>query len=571
VALALALRLYRLDARSLWLDEILTSQPAHLRNPGDVIAWSQAAINQMPLFYMFTWFLGHWSDGGVMLRLPATIAGTLLVPVVFLLGRSLFGTLVGLVAGLLVAIMPFAVWYSQEARSYTLLMLLTTLQMYFALAAVKRGGVIIWLGLACLTILNLYTHYVAIFATVAVAAYVGLVLLVELLRGAPLRFQSASVASIAVAAGAAITAVAVVRSHRGVALAAAGVAVVLVAVPLVVLVTRQPAAEKVRMLAPAVLAGAIVAVAYAPWLTSLRILLSRPDQSLGQIHVGHAPSIGDLVNTLNGLGLTGIVLAFLCLGLGATAVWAFRGKAVEAGLLLAWIGVPLGILSITAGWAILAVDVRYIAFLFPAAMIAVGAGVQAAAVGLPVLATKLRPFAALRTRWTSPAVGLVAVALLLAQVLPALAESYGQSKDDYRSVARHIIAASAPGSVVLTVGTYSDWTVICLGYYFRELSSPVTVIDARQADSTLVQQLTYSSATVWGVVIFPSNDQLALMASSGPEKVDFVDSTGNIRVVRASDGSLSPVQQAWTLLRWELPLEPALNATLTRMGGPPSQ
>jgi len=571
VVLALALRLYRLDARSLWLDEILTSQPAHLRNPGDVIAWSQAAINQMPLFYMFTWFLGHWSDGAVMLRLPATIAGTILAPVVFLLGRSLFGTLVGLVAGLLVAIMPFAVWYSQEARSYTLLMLLTTLQMYFALAAVKRGGVLTWLGLASLTILNLYTHYVAIFATVAVASFVGLFLLIELLRGAPLRVKSASVVSIALAAGAAISAVAVVRSHRAVAIAAAGAAVVLVAVPLVVLATRQPAAEKVRRIAPALLAGGIVAVAYAPWLTSLRILLRRPDQTLGQINVGHAPNIGDLANTLNGLGLTGIVLAFLCLGLGATAVWAFRGKAVEAGLLLAWICVPLGILLITAGRAILAVDVRYIAFLFPAAMIAVGAGVQAAAIGLPILATRLRLSPTPRTRWTTPAVGLVAVALLLVQVLPALAASYGQSKDDYRHVARHITAASAPGSIVLTVGNYSDWTVICLGYYFREFSSPVTVVDARQADSALVQQLTYSSGTVWGVVIFASNDQLALMASSGSEKVDFVDVTGNIRVVRAADANLSPVQQAWTLLRWELPLEPALKDSLSRMVSPPTQ
>jgi mannosyltransferase len=518
VALALALRLYRLDARSLWLDEILTSQPAHLNGPGDVVAWSKAALNQMPLFYMFTWFLGHWSDTGVILRLPALVFGTLLVPAVFILGRNLFGTLAGLVAGLLSAVMPFAVWYSQEARAYTLLMLLTTLQMYFAFAAVKRGRAISWVGLAGFTILNLYTHYVAIFATVAMAVYVGLFLLNDLVRG-PARQSS----------------------------------------------------ERRRRLALALVAGAVVAIAYVPWVPSLRRLLARPDQSVGQIHLNHTANLTDLANTLTAIGLTGFVLAFLCLGLLAAIVWAPQGKAVESGLLLAWIGVPLALLSFTAGPAVLAIDVRYIAFMFPAALIAIGAGVHAASIGLAALAARARSSPTPRRPWMTPLIGLVAIALLLAQVVPALATSYTQSKDDYRAVARHITDASPPGSVVLTVGNYSDWTVICLGYYFRELGSPVTVIDGRFVDSATAQQLATSSGTVWGVLIFPPSDQLALLASSGSEKVDFVDVTGNVRVVRAADAGLSAVDQARTLLRWELPLEPALSSSVALMGGTPTQ
>jgi mannosyltransferase len=518
VALALALRLYRLDARSLWLDEILTSQPAHLNGPGDVVAWSKAALNQMPLFYMFTWFLGHWSDTGVILRLPALVFGTLLVPAVFILGRNLFGTLAGLVAGLLSAVMPFAVWYSQEARAYTLLMLLTTLQMYFAFAAVKRGRAISWVGLAGFTILNLYTHYVAIFATVAMAVYVGLFLLNDLVRG-PARQSS----------------------------------------------------ERRRRLALALVAGAVVAIAYVPWVPSLRRLLARPDQSVGQIHLNHTANLTDLANTLNAIGLTGFVLAFLCLGLLAAIVWAPQGKAVESGLLLAWIGVPLALLSFTAGPAVLAIDVRYIAFMFPAALIAIGAGVHAASIGLAALAARARSSPTPRRPWMTPLIGLVAIALLLAQVVPALATSYTQSKDDYRAVARHITDASPPGSVVLTVGNYSDWTVICLGYYFRELGSPVAVIDGRFVDSATAQQLATSSGTVWGVLIFPPSDQLALLASSGSEKVDFVDVTGNVRVVRAADAGLSAVDQARTLLRWELPLEPALSSSVALMGGTPTQ
>jgi hypothetical protein len=125
--------------------------------------------------------------------------------------------------------------------------------------------------------------------------------------------------------------------------------------------------------------------------------------------------------------------------------------------------------------------------------------------------------------------------------------------------------------VVLTVGNYSDWTVICLGYYFRELGTPVTVIDARFLDSATAQQLANSSGAVWGVLIFPPTDQLALLASSGSEKVDFVDVTGNVRVVRAADAGLSSLDQARTLLRWELPLEPALSNSVALVGGTPTQ
>src|SRR5207248_2974575 len=113
------------------------------------------------------------------------IFGKLLVPALYLLARDLFGVRAGIVAALLVAVLPFAVWYSQEARNYSLLMLMTTLQMWFAYRAVKSGRVADWLGLALFTILNLYTHYVALAATAAVALYVLIFVLAGALRGAP--------------------------------------------------------------------------------------------------------------------------------------------------------------------------------------------------------------------------------------------------------------------------------------------------------------------------------------------------------------------------------------------------
>jgi uncharacterized membrane protein len=199
---ALGVRLYQLSGRSLWLDEILTAQPARLSGPGEVIAWSQAAINQMPLYYFFVWLLGRWGDSEFILRLPSAVAGASAVVAVYLLGRRLFGNRTGLVAALLTAILPYAVWYSQEARNYSLFMLLTTAQMYFAITALKRGRVIDWIGLGVFTTLNLYTHYLALATTAAVFVLVGGVLASDLLRSSSFRLRVILVSALVLLSGA---------------------------------------------------------------------------------------------------------------------------------------------------------------------------------------------------------------------------------------------------------------------------------------------------------------------------------------------------------------------------------
>ena len=56
-------------------------------------------------------------------RLPSLIAGVALVPSMCWVGRVLYDRRTGWVAAVLAAIAPFGVWYSQEARMYSLFML----------------------------------------------------------------------------------------------------------------------------------------------------------------------------------------------------------------------------------------------------------------------------------------------------------------------------------------------------------------------------------------------------------------------------------------------------------------
>ena len=56
--------------------------------------------------------------------------GVLAVPLTYILGRRLLGTMVGLVGALLVAISPHLVWYSQEAKMYSAVLALGLLAIY---------------------------------------------------------------------------------------------------------------------------------------------------------------------------------------------------------------------------------------------------------------------------------------------------------------------------------------------------------------------------------------------------------------------------------------------------------
>jgi hypothetical protein len=576
--LAVAARFYRLTDRSLWLDEIFTATAAHLLDPAQVIAFAKADIDQMPLFYMFTWLMRPWGDGAFVLRLQSVVAGSLAVAAVFLLGRALFGIRAALAASLLMALMPYAVWYSQEARNYALFMLLSTLQMYFSYRALKQSRWFDWAGLAVVSILNLYNHYLALETTAAVALYVSGFLLFDLLRKSSNRLRLATALFLATAVvvaalvpwrpvlraiyNSASDAVALAKLHRFVAGALVVGLIALLAA--VVFAARQHAGTirswlrrpPARRATLAVLTGLAVVIAYAPWLPALRVFLSTPSKGFGRLDIHRAPDLVAVASIPVRLGLSGFVGVIFCVGLLALGVWAFRGRSIEAALVISWLTVPLMLLVFVVRWAIVDVDLRYFAFLFPAAMLVVGAGVEAICIGLDRISKRL--LSGTRARLAVPLAAALLMTLLALQAVPALATSYNAPKNDWRSVAAHIAVTRSPGSVVLAIGNYSDWSVLCLQYYFREMRYPITVVDGRQITSDVADRLARSNGPTWGVIDYPSAAQQSWMDTATAVKTDFLDATGTIHVIRATDSALSATDQAIQMLRWEIPLEPQL-------------
>jgi uncharacterized membrane protein len=134
IALGFALRLYQLASESLWYDELLQLDIAQGLPPGvggvATIFPRLRGHAAVPLDYLIAhfWILLGRSDGWT--RLPAVMAGTLALAVVYQLGRRLLGRTEGLLLLALLALSPFHVRYSQEVRPYGLVILGVSLAVY---------------------------------------------------------------------------------------------------------------------------------------------------------------------------------------------------------------------------------------------------------------------------------------------------------------------------------------------------------------------------------------------------------------------------------------------------------
>ena len=106
------------------------------------------------------------------LRLPSALAGVAAVALTAGLAARLFTPLVGLAAGLLLAVHPLVVFYAHDARPYTLVtvgVLLSVLALRRALRRPTAGSLIVY---AASCVLVLYAHLFALFALAAQAGVI---------------------------------------------------------------------------------------------------------------------------------------------------------------------------------------------------------------------------------------------------------------------------------------------------------------------------------------------------------------------------------------------------------------
>ncbi|PSO55617.1 MAG: hypothetical protein BRC38_13810 [Cyanobacteria bacterium QH_6_48_35] len=203
IALGAALRFWQLDAKPLWLDEIVTALLSLGLGYGDVpteVVSSPSSLQQLftlqpgvscpeiahatatqsthpPLFFCFMHQWLQWLEPVAQplawkLRALPALLGVGAITALYFLNRLAFSPAAGLMGAAVIAVSPFGVYLSQEARQYSLLVLLITLSL---LGLVKlqqelyqgRQPSLVWLGWGIVNSLGCYVHYFYILAFAA--------------------------------------------------------------------------------------------------------------------------------------------------------------------------------------------------------------------------------------------------------------------------------------------------------------------------------------------------------------------------------------------------------------------
>jgi mannosyltransferase len=167
VWLAFALRVYNLDSQSLWYDEGFSIWLARQ----DLATITHGDFNPPLHLYILHFWMQWAGQSELAARFLSVIFSTFSVLVTIRLGSRVFDRATGLVAGLIIAVAPFHLWYGQEVRMYALvtaLSLLASVALYEALAG-RRS---VWPVYVGAIIAAVYTHYYAWMIVVAHAVFV---------------------------------------------------------------------------------------------------------------------------------------------------------------------------------------------------------------------------------------------------------------------------------------------------------------------------------------------------------------------------------------------------------------
>ena len=173
VLIGASLRLLNLGGESLWFDETFTAWLTKLDFSAMIRSIQGYDINP-PLWYSLEWATvrvigsSEWA-----LRLPAAILGTIAVLLIWQIARQFkFEPRTAFVVGIIAAVLPGTLYYSQEARMYALLLCLI---LGALLAAMREKW--LWFGLCCLA--AVYTHTLAVIYVAVLGSTILLLRLFE--------------------------------------------------------------------------------------------------------------------------------------------------------------------------------------------------------------------------------------------------------------------------------------------------------------------------------------------------------------------------------------------------------
>lgn len=499
-----ALRLYTLDSKSLWYDELLQL---------DIAQGSLSSIlpqlprhTAVPLDYFIShfWILLGRSDAWV--RLPAAFIGTLTLPLVYQLGRAFLGKTEGLLWMALLALSPFHIRYSQEARPYAVMVLGVILAVY-AYWRLKSGGqkrylMLLQLGVLILSLSHLFALTIFgpmfIFAGVALiynrtrlwpilalmgTGLIALVFLMILGYGSALYYTSTEFGK-AVAEPEKFTAAAAEKPNRG--------------------------------------AGPEVNLSFIQ------------TQILGPLGAGDALPTLWLFNGLAALGLFYLLL---------------QKKYQLSWLLSLWLILPVVAIVAFLVYRGAFFASRYIVFVLPAYLALVSVG----------LLTLPRWLNCIQPRWISSGVFLLLAGLVIAALSSEWQQLYFTSKnEDWRLVGQFLSQNAHPNDAIIAVNAEST-----LNWYYPPVAVPVDTFDKLETIQAHVAQTRRSWVVVSIFANYLGEEVLKIRAWLSEQEAIRMTFDPVIDVYYLGPNA-NPPQLLQEIQRMALPVDHTLYASLAR-------
>jgi mannosyltransferase len=172
IALGAAMRFASLGLQSFHHDEVITVARVIPGSFTHMLEEVKVSESNPPLYYVLAWaWAKAFGTGEFGIRSLSALFGLATIPIAYLIGAELSNRRAGLTAAALVAVNPMLIWYSQEARSYAVLVFFCAVSLlFFARSLRTRSGsdLSLW---ALSSALALCSHYFAVFAVGIEAAW----------------------------------------------------------------------------------------------------------------------------------------------------------------------------------------------------------------------------------------------------------------------------------------------------------------------------------------------------------------------------------------------------------------
>jgi mannosyltransferase len=175
--LAAFLRFFKLGEWGFWLDEIYTVEAALGK------ASSGNTYQSYPISYWLIgaafWFFGtnEW-----VARLVPALIGTISIPILYSISKRIASVEASLVAALLLAVSPWHIYWSQNARFYTLLLLFCTISVLTFYIGLEKDSLTHFFAALVFLGLGIFTHTSAILIVPGAFIYVLILNLLSRLK-----------------------------------------------------------------------------------------------------------------------------------------------------------------------------------------------------------------------------------------------------------------------------------------------------------------------------------------------------------------------------------------------------